>query len=85
MYDINKRECKQMAPLPFAVCQMPTVRWGDVIIIGGRDKDDKTLNTVVIYNVQTGKRHMLPEMKCKRKDCMAVVSRGVIVVMGGKR
>ena len=84
MYDINKKECKQMAPLPFAVCQMATVRWGDnVIVIGGADQDDKTLNTVVIYNVQTGKSHMLPEMKCKRKMCTAVVSQGVIVVMGG--
>ena len=85
MYDINKKECKQMAPLPFAVCEMATVPWGDnVIVIGGLDKDDKVLNTVVIYNVQTGKSHMLPEMKCKRKGCTAVVSRGVIVVMGGK-
>ena len=84
MYDINKKECKQMAPLPFAVCRMATVRWGDnVIVIGGLDNNDKTLNTVVIYNVQTGKSHMLPEMKCKRRDCTAVVSQGAIVVMGG--
>ena len=26
---------------------------------------------------------MLPEMKCKRKACTAVVSQGAIVVMGG--
>ena len=85
MYDINKKECKQMAPLPFAVCEMATVRWGDnVIVIGGADKDGKVLNTVVIYNVQTGKSHMLPEMKCKRKGCTAVVSQGAIVVMGGR-
>ena len=57
-----------MAPLPFAVCEMATVRWGDnVIVIGGVDKDDKALNTVVIYNVETGICHMLPEMKCKRR------------------
>ena len=85
MYDINKKECKQMVPLPFAVCQMATVRWGDnVIVIGGVDKDGKALNTVVIYNVQTGKSHMLPEMKWKRKGCTAVVSQGTIVVMGGR-
>ena len=83
MYDINKKECKQMAPLPFAVCKMATVHWGDVIVIGGVDQDDKVLNTVVIYNVETGKSHMLPEMKCKRKRCTAVVSQGAIVVMGG--
>ena len=56
----------------------------NVIVIGGADQDDKTLNTVVIYNVETGKSHMLPEMKCKRKGCMAVVSQGGIVVMGGE-
>ena len=56
IYDINKNECKEMAPLPFAVSEMATVRWGDnVIVIGGVDKDGKALNTVVIYNVQTGK------------------------------
>ena len=85
MYDINKKECKQITPLPFAVCRMATVRWRDnVIVIGGADRDGKTLNTVVIYNVETGKSHMLPEMKCKRKGCMAIVSQGAIVVMGGE-
>ena len=85
MYDINKRECKQMAPLPFAVCEMATVRWGDnVIVIGGADKDGKVLNIVVIYNVKTGKSHMLPEMKCNRRFCAAVVSQNTIVVMGGR-
>ena len=85
MYDIKNKKCKQMASLPFAVCEMATVRWGDnVIVIGGVDKDDETLNTVVIYNVETGKSHMLPEMKCKRQGCTAVVSQGTIVVMGGR-
>ena len=84
IYDINKNECKQMAPLPFAVSEMATVRWGDnVIVIGGADEEDKVLNTVVIYNVKTGKSHMLPEMKCKRKRCAAVVSQNTIIVMGG--
>ena len=84
MYDINKKECKQMVPLPFGVSEMATVRWGDnVVVIGGVDKNGKTLNTVVIYNVETGKSHMLPEMKCKRQGCTAVVSQGAIVVMGG--
>ena len=85
IYDINKNECKEMAPLPFAVSEMATVRWGDnVIVIGGADENNKALNTVVIYNVKTGKSHMLPEMKCKRKRCAAVVSQNTIVVMGGR-
>ena len=85
MYDINKTECKEMPPLPFAVSQMATVGWSDnAIVIGGIDKQGEVLNTVVIYNVQTGKSHMLPEMKCKRRGCTAAVSRGAIVVMGGE-
>ena len=85
IYDINKNECKEIAPLPFAVCEMASVRWGDnVIVIGGADEQGRTLNTVVIYNVKTGKSHMLPEMKCKRKRCAAVVSQNTIVVMGGR-
>ena len=84
MYDINKKECKQMPPLPFAVSDIATVGWGDnVIVIGGIDGHGKVLSTVVIYNVQTGKSHMLPEMKCKRRGCTAAVSRGSIAVMGG--
>ena len=85
IYDINKNECKEMAPLPFAVSEMATVRWGDnVIVIGGADEEDGVLNTVVIYNVKTGKSHMLPEMKCNRRFCAAVVSQNTIVVMGGR-
>ena len=54
-----------MPPLPFAVSDMATVGWGDVIVIGGIDKHGKVLNTVVIYNVQTGKSHMLPAVGCR--------------------
>ena len=44
IYDINKNECKEMAPLPFAVSEMATVRWGDnVIVIGGADEQGRTL------------------------------------------
>ena len=84
-YDIAKNECTKMSPLPFAVSEMATVRWRDsVIVLGGADKNDQALSTVVIYNVETGKCHMLPEMKCKRKACTAVVSQNTVVVMGGR-
>ena len=80
-----KNECTKMTPLPFAVSEMATVRWRDsVIVLGGADKNDQALSTVVIYNVETGKCHMLPEMKCKRKACTAVVSQNTVVVMGGR-
>ena len=75
MYDINSNQCKEMAPLPFAVSNMATVSKGDdVFVIGGRDKNDKVLNTVVKYNTNTGKSELLPEMKYCRAAYSAVIS-----------
>ena len=84
LYDIKNNVCKQLAPLPYEVNLMATVRWGDnVVVVGGRDKRDKVLNTVVMYNVKTEQSHMLPPMRCKRKGCTAVVVGNNIVVLGG--
>jgi hypothetical protein len=84
LYDIKKNECKQLAPLPYEVSGMATVRWGDnIVVIGGRDKRDKTLDTVIIYNVKTEQSHLLPSMRCKRWGCTAVVIGNNIVVLGG--
>ena len=85
MYDINSNQCKEMAPLPFAVSSMATVSKGDdVFVIGGRDKNGKVLNTVVKYDTNTGKSELLPEMKYCRAACSAVITGNVIVVMGGR-
>ena len=76
--------CKQLAPLPYEVSLMATVRWGDnVVVIGGADKRGKALNTVIMYNVKTEQSHMLPPMRCKRWGCAAVVVGNNIVVLGG--
>ena len=84
LYDIKKNECKQLAPLPYEVSRIATVRWGDnIVVIGGADKHGKALNTVVIYNVKTEQYHMLPAMRCKRRGCTAVVIGKNIVVLGG--
>ncbi len=54
LYDIKKNECKQLAPLPYEVSDMATVRWGDnIVVIGGADKDANELDTVIMYNVKT--------------------------------
>ena len=55
----------------------------NIIIIGGRAKNDNVLNTVVSYNITNETSKMLPSMKHKRSDCSAVVTGNVIVVMGG--
>ena len=63
---------------------MATVRWGDnMVVLGGLDKYDKALNTVVMYNVTTEQSHMLPSMRYKRCRCTAVVVENNIVVLGG--
>ena len=84
LYDIKKNECKQLAPLPYEVSEMATVRWGDnIVVIGGADKRDKSLDTVIIYNVKTEQSKMLPSLRCKRRECTAVVIGNNIVVLGG--
>ena len=86
MYDITKNEFHELAPLPYAVSEMGAVKWGDdnVIIAGGVDKKGKALNKVLMYNIKTQKSHELPEMKCKRKGCVAAVVGDTVMVMGGK-
>ena len=84
LYDIKKNECKQLAPLPYEVSEMATVRWGDnIVIVGGADEHNKALDTVIIYNVKTEQSHFLPSMRCKRRRCTAVVIGNNIVVLGG--
>ena len=85
LYDIKKNECKQLAPLPYIVSQMATVRWEDsIVVIGGRDEHGNDLNSVILYNVKTEQYRMLPAMRCKRRGCTAVVIANNIVVLGGR-
>ena len=84
-YDIKNNKCQRLPELPYPVCAMATVKWGEnVVIIGGIDKDGKALNDVIIYNVKTGNSHMMPSMLHKRRGCTAVVIENTIVVLGGK-
>ena len=84
-YDLNNGEpvVKALPPLPSPVYGMATVSYkGNVILIGGVD-DCKTLNTVMIYDVKTGKIKMLPCLNHERAGCAAVITGNVIVAMGG--
>ncbi|CAB4009108.1 RING finger 151-like [Paramuricea clavata] len=84
LYDMKKNECKQLAPLPYEVNEMATVRWGDnIVVIGGIDKRGEALDTVIIYNVKTEQSHLLPSMRCERYGCAAVVIGSNIIVLGG--
>ena len=85
MYDITKNECQELAPLPYPVHEMATVKWDDdnVMIMGGADNDDQPLNKVLMYNIKTQKSHELPNMKYRRLACVAAVVRDTVIVMGG--
>ena len=86
MYDITKNEFQELAPLPYTVWNMATVKYGEnVVLAGGSDSlyylDVK--NTVVSYNIETQQSIKLPPMKHSRSECCAVVDGNSVVVMGG--
>ena len=86
LYDIDKREFQELAPLPYPVSDMATVKRGDdnAILIGGVDRDGEPMDRVLIYNVKTQKSHMLPNMKYTRKGCAAATIGDTVIVMGGE-
>ena len=87
MYDITKNEFLKLAPLPYKVCNMATVKYEEnAILVGGSASlySGVTKNTVVCYNTETQKSSMLPPMKQKRSECCAVVDGKSLVVMGGR-
>jgi N-acetylneuraminic acid mutarotase len=84
VYDMNNNECKTLPPLPFAITEMASVSYkGNVILIGGVNEKVQTLNSVVMYDVKTGKNKMLPCLNHKRAGSAAVITGNVIIVMGG--
>ena len=85
MYDITTNKCQELAPLPYTVYDMATVKWDDdkVMIMGGADSDGEPLNKVLMYNIKTQKSHELPNMKYERTGCVAAVVRDTVIVMGG--
>ena len=85
MYDITKNEFQELAPLPYPVSDMATVKWDDdnVMIMGGVDSYYQSSNKVLMYNIRTQKSRELPNMKYKRRGCVAAVVRDTVIVMGG--
>jgi hypothetical protein len=83
-YDMNNNECKTLPPLPLAISGTASVSYkGNVILIGGVNEKNQTLNSVVMYDVETGKIKMLPCLNYKRASSAAVITGNVIIVMGG--
>jgi hypothetical protein len=84
-FDPEKNECKELPSLPHPMREMATVRWRyQVVVLGGRDKNDQVLNDVFMYDCKTGKITVLPSMLETRYECCAVITGNTIVVMGGE-
>jgi hypothetical protein len=47
MYDITKNECQELAPLPYHVCEMATVKWDDDNVMILRIQVDRLMRIVV--------------------------------------
>ena len=84
--NITKNKFQELAPLPYPVHQMATVKWDDdnVMIMGGADSNYQPSNKVLMYNIKTQKSHELPNMKHNREGCVAAVVRDTVIVMGGR-
>ena len=86
MYDITKNKAKELAPLPYGLCNMATVKFGEnVVLVGGSSRNGSSgKKTVISYNVETQKSTELPPMKNARSECCAIVDGKSLVVMGGR-
>ena len=86
MYDITKNKFQELAPLPYPLQYMATVKWDDdhVMMLGGASGNGQPLNKVLMYNIKTQKSHELPNMKYTRIGCVAAVVGDTVIVMGGR-
>ena len=83
-YNTVSNEVSVMKPLPFAICDVATVRCNDnVIIIGGTAHNGMSLNTAILYNVTGNTLKMLPSMRHARSSCAATIADNKVIVMGG--
>ena len=57
---------------------------GNLLLLGGQDKDGNVLDSVVVYSIETGRNKSLPSMRSKRAACAAVLAENMVVVMGGR-
>ena len=85
VYDFTTKKFKPCPSLPKPVYGMPTVTWGNmIIVIGGADKNNQDLNDVIMYDTETGRSERLPSLNHKRSGHSAVIMHDVIVVLGGE-
>ena len=85
VYDLVKSELKPCLHLPYAVCFMATVTWGNmIIVVGGLNENRQALNDVIMYDTKNGQSQILPSLIYERNSCSAVIVNDVVVAMGGQ-
>ena len=83
-YDPASKACKLLKPLPYAVSGIQTASWQNkILVVGGLNRKGKYLDSVIMYDVNTQRHHILPKMHKKRAYCTAVVVGNRLIVMGG--
>ena len=83
-YDPATKTCKQLEALPYCVSGMATANWlNRILLVGGLNRNGRYLDTVIMYDVDTQRHHILPKMQKKRAYCTAVVVDKKLIVMGG--
>ncbi len=86
MYDITKNELQELAPLPYKMWNMVTVKYEENVVLAGGMGSPYGVDrkkTGVKYNIETQESSMLPPMKRQRSECCAFVDGNSLVVMGG--
>ena len=84
LLNVKTNECTELGRLPYPVSHMAATLWLDnVLVLGGKNKENKALNTAIMYNVTLKKAIRFPPMKNKRYGCTAVTIGDNIIVMGG--
>ncbi|XP_046842523.1 uncharacterized protein LOC124436601 [Xenia sp. Carnegie-2017] len=83
-FDPRTLTFKEMPPLPHPLYAMVTAQWRDQVVLLGGYKKRERLNSVIMYDIKTGKITVLPSMLEKRSLFCAVITGDTIVVMGGE-
>ena len=85
IFDITRNECVEMPPLLYPRAAMATVRRDDsMLLIGGKDNQNKSSNDVIEYDFKTGQSKVLMEMESERFGCSAVYNGNILVLIGGQ-
>ena len=82
IFHITRNECVEMPPLLYPRALMATVRRDDsMLLIGGRDDENKSSSDIVEYDFKTGQSKVLMEMESEKFGCSAVYSGNILVVI----